>query len=323
LFELELAFKQIPESGKLPLWLADRVFGHILTDVTGNAHRAEYCIDKLYSADSAGSRLGLVELRSFEMPPHERMSLAQHLLLRAQITRFWNEPCQQPLQRWGTALHDRFMLPYFVWHDFTDVLEELRGAGFAFKDEWFAPHYEFRFPAIGEVVHRGIHLELRTALEPWHVLGEEQGGGGTVRYVDSSVERVQVKVTGHVDARYVITCNGRAVPLHPTGTHGEFIAGVRYRAWQPPSCLHPTIGVHAPIVFDIVDTWNQRSLGGCTYHVKHPGGLSYETLPVNAWEAESRRLSRFFRNSHTPGKIVTEAPQHSREFPFTLDLRSD
>jgi uncharacterized protein (DUF2126 family)/transglutaminase-like putative cysteine protease len=323
LFELELAFKQVPESGKVPPWLVDRVFRHLLTDVTGNAHRAEYCIDKLYSPDSAGSRLGLVELRSFEMPPHERMSLVQHLLLRAQIARFWNEPCRQPLARWGTALHDRFMLPHFVWQDFTDVLEELRGCGFAFKDEWFAPHFEFRFPAIGEVVHRGIHLELRNALEPWHVLGEEQGGGGTVRFVDSSVERVQVRVRGHVDARFVVTCNGRAVPLHPTGTNGEFIAGVRYRAWQPPSCLHPTIGVHAPLVFDIVDTWNQRSLGGCTYHVMHPGGLSYETFPVNSWEAESRRLSRFFRNSHTPGTITAGTPRPSREFPFTLDLRTD
>ncbi|HEY2572619.1 MAG TPA: transglutaminase family protein, partial [Verrucomicrobiaceae bacterium] len=303
LFELELAFKQLPESGSPPPWLADRTFRHILTDLTGNAHRAEFCIDKLYSPDASSTRLGLVELRSFEMPPHERMSLAQHLVLRAQIARFWSEPCTQSLARWGTALHDRFMLPHFVWEDFTDLLDELRHSGFPFKDAWFAPHFEFRFPAIGEVTQRGIHLELRNALEPWHVLGEEQGGSATVRFVDSSVERVQVRVRGHVDARYAITCNGRAIPLHPMGANGEYVAGVRYRAWQPPSCMHPNIGVHAPLVFDIIDTWNRRSLGGCTYHVMHPGGRSYETFPVNAWEAESRRLARFFRNSHTPGPV--------------------
>ena len=250
------------------------------------------------------------------------MSLAQQLLLRAMIARFWETPYEPArLARWGTELHDRFMLPFYAEQDFRDVMEEMAAAGYPFKAEWFAPHFEFRFPKYGDFAVKGIEFELRHALEPWHVMGEEGGAGTTVRYVDSSVERVQVKVRGMAPDRYVLTCNGVPVPLQNTGTNGEFVAGVRYRAWQPASCLHPTIGVHAPLVFDLVDTWMQRSLGGCQYHVAHPGGRSFDTFPVNAFEAESRRLARFFRFGHTPGKMQVGVPEVSGEHPFTLDLR--
>jgi uncharacterized protein (DUF2126 family) len=323
LYELEIAFKQIPPAGQnVPPWLIDRILRNLLTDVTGNTHRAEFCIDKLYSPDGPTGRLGLLELRAFEMPPHARMSLAQQLLLRAMIARFWEQPYEPAhLTRWGTELHDRFMLPHFVEQDFRDIMEEMSAAGYPFKAEWFAPHFEFRFPKYGDFAVKGIAFELRHALEPWHVMGEEGSAGGAVRYVDSSVERVQVKVTGMAPDRYILTCNGEPVPLTNTGRNGEFVAGVRYRAWQPGSCLHPTIGVHAPLVFDIVDTWMHRSLGGCQYHVAHPGGRSFDTFPVNAFEAESRRLARFFRFGHTPGKMQVKAPQVSVEHPFTLDLR--
>ena len=323
LYELELAFKQLPKKGEACLpWLVDRALRNLLIDVTGNTHRAEFCIDKLFSPDGPTGRLGLVEMRAFEMPPHAQMSLAQQLLIRSMLSRFWKQPYEPArLARWGTELHDRFMLPYFVEQDFRDVMREMNEAGYPFEFEWFAPHFEFRFPKYGDYATRGIDVELRHALEPWHVMGEEGGAAGTVRYVDSSVERMQVKVTGLAPDRYVVSCNGRVMPLRPTGNVGEFVAGVRYRAWQPSSALHPAIGVNSPLTFDLVDTWSNRSMGGCQYHVAHPGGRNYATFPVNSFEAESRRLARFFRMGHSTGISNIQPGQPDPEFPFTLDLR--
>jgi uncharacterized protein (DUF2126 family) len=259
------------------------------------------------------------------MPPHPHMSSVQQLLLRALVARFWKAPYKAPVTRWGTELHDRYMLPTFIKMDFDDVMADMNMAGYAFDSSWFAPHYEFRFPLVGAVKAAGVELTLRNALEPWHVMGEESSAGGTARYVDSSLERIEVRVTGLNESRYVVTCNGQALPMQSTGTVGEFVAAVRYKAWNPPSSLHPTIGMHAPLTFDIVDTWMKRSLGGCQYFVTHPGGLNYETFPVNGYEAESRRLSRFAAMGHTPGKLVvppaTINVAGSKEFPFTRDLR--
>ncbi|BAP89958.1 transglutaminase-like protein [Burkholderiales bacterium GJ-E10] len=342
LYELQIAFQRMPRGVVPQPWLIDRLLRHLLTDLTGNTHRAEFCIDKLYSPDSATGRLGLLELRAFEMPPHARMSLAQMLLLRALVARFWETPYEKPLVRWGTQLHDQWMLPHHLWTDLKEVVAELNDSGFPFQQEWFEPFLEFRFPHYGTRQLGQISIELRAAIEPWNVLGEEATNLGTARFVDSSVERLQVKIRGLTDNRYLLVCNGRRIPLTATGVAGEYVAGVRYRAWQPPSALHPTIGVHSPLTFDLLDTWNGRSIGGCVYQVMHAGGRNYEHFPVNANEAEARRTARFQAQGHTAGSLspppwvppmarflpgepprpMTPPPEEpAGEFPSTLDLR--
>ncbi|MEZ4862827.1 MAG: transglutaminase family protein [Caldilineaceae bacterium] len=346
LYELEIAFQQIPAPGQsVPPWLVDRVLRNLLVDLTGNTHRSEFCIDKLFSPDSPSGRLGLVELRAFDMPPHAQMSLAQMLLVRALLAWFWREPYQHKLVRWGTELHDRYLLPHYVAADLREVTADLQRAGYAFDFAWLDPFFEFRFPRYGTAMVQEMALEVRMAIEPWHVLGEEVTNQGTARFVDSSVEKVQLKVEGLVGDRYLITCNGRRIPLRSTGVHGEYVAGIRYQAWQPPSALHPTLRVQAPLVFDVIDRWNKRAIGGCTYHVVHPGGRAYEDLPVNANVAQSRRVSRFWDFGHSPGGVftypTTPAPirrtfaavggvvgpttlpptEINPEFPHVLDLR--
>ncbi|HTZ71909.1 MAG TPA: transglutaminase family protein [Acetobacteraceae bacterium] len=321
LAELEIAFSQIAPDRATPPWLVDRMLRNILADMTGNTHRTEFCIDKLYAPESATGRLGLIEFRALEMPPDPHMALAPMLLMRSAIAAFWEHPYERRLIRWGSRLHDDFMLPYFVGEDFADALEELCGLGYKLDPEWFTPHAEFRFPKLGEITTRGMTLSLRTALEPWHVLGEEPAGGGTVRYVDSSVERIEARISGYSPERYVLACNGEAVTLTKTATEGEYVGGVRFKAWNPPSSLHPTIAPHAPLIFDIYDSWNGRSLGGMTHHVSHPGGRNYERFPVNANEAEARRRARFWPFGHTPGPMPPPRPHAAAESPRTLDLR--
>ena len=319
--ELEIAFQQVSMQQNTPPWMVDRLFRNILADMTGNGHRTEFCIDKMFAPNSSSGRRGLVEFRAFEMPPHAEMSVAQVLLMRSAIAAFWEKPYERKLIRWGTRLHDEFLLPHYAEADFKDALTDLETLGFPLDPEWFAPHMEFRFPQVGEVAVRDMRVELRHALEPWHVLGEEQTSGGTARYVDSSAERLQAKVSGWVDERYTLACNGVALPMQRTEVQGEYVAGVRFKAWDPYSALHPTIHAQVPLVFDVYDKWSGRSIGGMSHHVAHPGGLSYADFPVNANSAEARRRSRFFPFGHTPGPMPEPRDVQGPEFPRTLDLR--
>ncbi|MBN3507956.1 transglutaminase family protein [Mycolicibacterium septicum] len=307
LYELEIAFAEIARltdaGGTSQAWVTDRALRHLLTDITGNTHRAEFCIDKLYSPDSARGRLGLLELRGFEMPPHFQMAMVQSLLVRALVARFWDEPLRAPLIRHGANLHGRYLLPHFLIQDIAQVAADLRAHGINFDTSWLDPFTEFRFPRVGTTVCDGVEIELRGAIEPWNVLGEESTAGGTARYVDSSVERVQVRLVGADRHRYIVTANGYPIPLLATDNPDVQVGGVRFRAWQPPSALHPTITVDSPLRFELVDSSTGQSKGGCTYHVAHPGGRSYDTPPVNAVEAESRRGRRFEATGFTPGII--------------------
>ena len=313
LYELEIAFSQIPESGDVPYWLTDRLFRHMLTDITGNTHRSEFCIDKLYSPDSSTGRLGILELRAFDMPPHSQMALLQMLLVRALVSCFWKRPYKHNLIRWGTRLHDKFLLEHYVKEDLRSVVEYLNDEGYEFKLDWFDPFFEFRFPLYGMTMINGMHVEIRSAIEPWHVLGEESGSQGTARYVDSSLERLQIKIKDFNEERYVVTCNGVQVPLTKTDIEGEYVSGVRYKAWQPWSALHPTIKVDTPLTFDIIDKWNTRSIGGFNYFVTHPGGRSYDTFPVNSYEAESRRINRYWDFNHSQGEVTPIEPKITGE----------
>lgn len=313
LYELEIAFSQIPESGDVPYWLTDRLFRHMLTDITGNTHRSEFCIDKLYSPDTASGRLGILELRAFDMPPHSQMALLQMLLVRALVSCFWKRPYKHNLIRWGTRLHDKFLLEHYVREDLKSVVEYLNDEGYEFKLDWFDPFFEFRFPLYGMTTIEGMHVEIRAAIEPWNVLGEESGSQGTARYVDSSLERLQIKIQDFNEERYVISCNGVQVPLSKTNVEGEYVSGVRYKAWQPWSALHPTIKVDTPLTFDIIDKWNTRSIGGFNYFVSHPGGRSYDTFPVNSYEAESRRINRYWDFNHSQGEVTPIEPKITGE----------
>lgn len=345
LYELELAFQQVPDGkeNEIPFWMVDRIFRNLLIDITGNTHRAEFCIDKLYSPDSSTGRLGILEFRGFEMPPHYRMGMVQLLLIRALMSWFWREPYNHKLVRWGTSLHDRFLLPHYCGKDIQTVVSDLKKAGYDFDFSWFDPFFTFRFPFIGEIQVDDIHLDIRMAIEPWHVLGEEISSSGTSRYVDSSLERLQVKLSGLTGSRYQLLCNGHRVPLKNTGVQGEYVAGIRYRAWQPYSALHPTIGIDAPLVFDLYDTWARKPIAACQYHVVDPGGRNYDSFPINSNEAESRRVSRFFDFGHTitrdkpvifdrqdelytagqspKGQFDDECETINSEFPYSMDLR--
>lgn len=303
--ELGIAFGELDQIENPAPWVVDRVFRNILIDLTGNTHRAEFCIDKLYSPDSNTGRLGILELRGFDMPPNRQMCLIQLLLIRSLVARFWETPYQFPLIDWGTDLHDKYLLHHYVREDMREVIHYLNQGGIQFKMEWLESFFEFRFPLIGEATVRDMDISIRSGIEPWNVLGEEMSNSGTARFVDSSVEKIEIKIKGIHTERYKLLCNQVVVPLNPTQEDGTYIAGIKYKAWNPPSALHPTIPADTPLTFDIYDSWNDRSIGGCTYHVSHPGGRSYDTFPINSLEAEARRVTRFFQENHTP-KVISE-----------------
>ncbi|MGO8998398.1 MAG: DUF2126 domain-containing protein [Polyangiaceae bacterium] len=323
LYELEIALARAfePGSESSPPWLCDALFRHLLVDVAGNTHRAEICIDKLFDPATPHGRQGIVELRAFEMPPHVRMAVAEVALVRALVASFARTPYRAPLVRWGQGLHDRFLLPTWLWRDFEDVLAHLEQAGLAIPREAYRAFLEHRCPIVGALQARDVSLELRNAIEPWHVLGEEMSTTGTARFVDSSMERVEVRVEGLVPERHTVTVNGHALPLRATGVAGEHVGGVRFRAWAPPHSLHPHLGIHHPLRFDVVDTWAKRSLGACGYHVWHPEGRGYAAPPLTRFEASARRAQRFTIEGQSPYPVVARPASAHADAPYTLDLR--
>ncbi|WP_448572316.1 transglutaminase family protein [Trichothermofontia sp.] len=335
LYELEVAFQSLSPEADVPPAVVDRLLRNLLIDVTGNTHRAEFCIDKLYPVENPRNQLGILEFRAFAMPPQAQMRLLELLLIRACIARFWQQPYARPLVRWGTTLHDRFLLPHYLAQDLQQVLVEFQELGYGFDLAWFQPFFEFRFPRYGTVVldtsHGPLVLELRHAIEPWHVLGEEVSNGRTARYVDASLERLQVKLQGiathspnadSLSDRYQVLCNGRRLPLRSTGHRGEYVAGVRFRARQTLNMLHPAIAAHVPLHFDVVDTWHdQLALGGCVYHVQAPDGEIYATLPSTPAVAAQRRAERFIPQPAQRGKVTVPPLALNPEYPLTLDLR--
>jgi uncharacterized protein (DUF2126 family) len=322
LYELEIALARAFERRERePAWLGDALFRHLLADVTGNTHRAEISIDKLYDPRTPHGRQGLVELRAFEMPPHPRMASAQMALVRAIVAAFASEPYSGPLVRWGTELHDRFLLPTWLWRDLEEVLALLAARGVPLPAAAFRAFLDLRCPRVGSMQASDVRVELRNAIEPWNVLPEEATPTGTSRYVDSSVERIEVRVEGLVEGRHQILVNGLTLPLRQTGTRGEAVGGVRFRAWAPPHSLHPHIGIHHPVRIDVLDTWGRRSLGACAYHVWHPEGRGYDTAPLTRFEASARQAQRFTLEGPLPYPVTPLPASAHPETPYTLDLR--
>ena len=343
LYEMEIAFAEIDRlaaqasgphgTGEGPRpWLVDRALRHLLTDLTGNTHRAEFCIDKLYSPDSSRGRLGLLELRGFEMPPHPQMALVQALLVRASSRCSGTQPFAAPLVRWGTELHEDFLLPAGRDSDIAAGGRRPARPRHRLRGGVARPVHGVPLPAHRHArrIGRGHELELRQAIEPWHVLGEEATAGGTARYVDSSVERVQVPVAGLDPHRHLVTCNGVPVPLTPTGAAGRALrrralprlaaavgAAPHHRGARPAALRRrrPRRGAR----WAVRPTTSSTPAAGPTTHP-----------PVNAAEAEARRASRFEARGHTAGRARRRRPARGRgrrrrltrrATPHTLDLR--
>lgn len=323
LYELELAlpalFRRDP---RLPAWQVDALLRHLLVDIAGSTHRAEISIDKLLDPGTPFGRQGLVELRAFEMPPHPRMLTAQAILVRSLVASFTSEPYQHGLVRWGQELHDKFLLPYFLWRDLEDVLAHLARTGVALPVEAYRPFVELRCPLVGTLEIGDARVEVRNAIEPWHVLGEEATTTGTARYVDSSMERIELRSIGLDPERYVVAVNGLAAPLRTTVGRDVRVGGVRFRAWCPPHALHPHLGIHHPLHIDVIDTWAERGVAAGAYHVWHPEGRSYDAPPLTRVEAAARRAQRFTLEGPSPSPLAPARAVPHPEQPYTLDLRT-
>lgn len=319
LYELEVALPRLYESP--PAWQVDALLRHLLVDVAGSTHRAEISIDKLFDPHTPFGRQGLVELRAFEMPPHPRMAAAQVVLVRALVAALAAEPYRHPLVRWGAELHDRFLLPYYMWRDFEDVLAHLAKSGVPLPTEAYRPFVELRCPLVGTLDVDAARVEIRNAIEPWHVLGEEATATGTARYVDSSMERLEIRAYGLDEERYVVAVNGFTLPMRRAAGRDLRVGGVRFRAWCPPHALHPHLGIHHPLRIDVVDTWAKRGVVGGAYHVWHPEGRAFDAPPLTRVEAAARRAQRFTLEGPAPWPLRARPAEPHPEQPYTLDLR--
>lgn len=338
LYELSVALDRLPSGTSDKPWLPDRVLRHLLTDPAGGLKRAEIRVDQLYSPERASQRLGRITINAFESAPETHLAALQALLVLGLIGRFGRHPDSGELRRWGPALHDRFMLPDILWDDLRSVVGDLVAAGYPFQLDWFEPLFERRFPVLGSVPIGPLTLKLRSAHEPWPLLAEEATGAGVARFVDAANERLQVTLSGAHPGRYVLVCNGHRVPLQETATHGEYIAGIRYKISNPPATLHPTVWPVQSLVFDVIDTWSGPVIGGCTYLPPQPqlwGSIGTPALPPATGEPREAprvfpvpilsmralgRSGRFLPHGSGLGPMTAPPKIDDEQFPHLLDL---
>jgi uncharacterized protein (DUF2126 family) len=332
LYELEIACAGAESLGTPQnLALFDLLFRDLLMDRSGNTHRAEISVDKLWNPFAPNGRLGLVEFRAFETHPAPAVQSVTALFVRAILARLAADPFNAPFVRWAGELHDRFFLPAFVWEDLAIICADLRNHGIAFDAEWLRAPWEFRFPKLGEFALPVSNLKseisnptlvFRQALEAWPLLGESPNAGTVARTVDSSLDRIEARIS---EAKFLegglLLANGLPCAFRATAG-GAAACGIRYRAFYLSPSLQPHVPVHAPLLLEWVDRTTLTVVAAARWHVWNPANSAYAAAPADVTLAAARRAERWEYWPHTIGQPrfvpKIDFPPEGRH---TLDLR--